>query len=243
MGQKFAGEESSPPLKISFIFASHHDSGTICLSRRIFEMRVSRKWWWMASFWDDGMWSYHLQVKNWMTFSWALFILPGVIAKRSKGVIFCGSGDGITLSIPMGEAWIPRGVILGVRTLGDSFKVGVSFRCAKAGLNISTQALTGPFFQNSTDFLKCPLLTSQIIAWTYDRFALRQLYIYIYIYMILKGKGIYYHHIVSLLFIIILQRERERERKEGKKEVCIYIHLWISLSLSIYIYKCENLSA
>ena len=28
-----------------------------------------------------------------------LFILPGVIAERSKDIIFSGSGDGITLSI------------------------------------------------------------------------------------------------------------------------------------------------
>ncbi len=43
MGRKFAGEQSSPPLKTSFIFASHHNFGAIRLSRRIFEKRVARK--------------------------------------------------------------------------------------------------------------------------------------------------------------------------------------------------------
>ena len=32
-----------------------------------------------------------------------LFILPGVITERSKGVIFSGSGDGITSSIHRGR--------------------------------------------------------------------------------------------------------------------------------------------
>ena len=43
MGQKFDGEQSFPPLKTNFIFASHHDSGAVCLLRRIFEKRVARK--------------------------------------------------------------------------------------------------------------------------------------------------------------------------------------------------------
>ena len=34
-------------------------------------------------------------------FKSTLFILPGVIAERSKGVIFWGAGDGITWSIHM----------------------------------------------------------------------------------------------------------------------------------------------
>ena len=42
-GRKFVGEQSTPPLKTRFIFATHHESGSVCLSRRIFEKRVARK--------------------------------------------------------------------------------------------------------------------------------------------------------------------------------------------------------
>ena len=38
-------------------------------------------------------------------FASTLFILPGVIAERSKGVISSRSGDGITSSIHLGRGW------------------------------------------------------------------------------------------------------------------------------------------
>ena len=78
-------------LKTSFIFASHHESGAVCLSKRVFEKRVARKWW------VDGIflrWRYVIPSSPGEElddlFMRTLFILTEVIAERSKGVIFSG---------------------------------------------------------------------------------------------------------------------------------------------------------
>ena len=73
-----------------------------------------------------------------------LFILPGVIAERSKGVIFLCQEMALLRQF-IGGAWILRDIISGISTLGDGCEAGVSFRCAQTGLNIPTQPLEAFF--------------------------------------------------------------------------------------------------
>ena len=97
-------------------------------------------------------------------FASTLFILPGVIAERSKSVISSKSGDGITSSIHFGKMLVFRSILLGAVAIGAGCKIFASFRYTKIGFYIDIETSLSIFSEIPRVFSKRSLLELQVLG-------------------------------------------------------------------------------